>query len=224
MEKAKLMQEEIEEKRKLPKDLKLEIYKNIFFNIIVAIIIVIYLCSINILFYKLVDTDFEQKMKFFALGIIIVTVVVFEIAYRKDSGKLCIIGIELFICSVVSLYIPYIYLHTNESLRVIFMILPAVLVAYYLIKGLLIYKSRKIHYQSNLSDVKEILKDTEKQSYLDEDSKKTYRENQKIEEQIKKELLEEQKIRKKHKQAAQRQNQSKQKNNKNGKKKKNKKR
>lgn len=202
MEKAKLMQKEIEDKRKLPSELKQEIYINIFYNILIAIIIVIYLCTINILFYKLSSVDFEQKMKIFALGIILVTVATFEVAYRKDSNKICIIGIELFICSVVSLYIPYIYLHSNKSLKVITMILPGILALYYLIKGLLIYKTRKIHYQSNLSDVKEILKDTEKKGYLDEESKKTYRENKKIEEKIKVELLEEQKIRKKQKQEA----------------------
>ena len=116
--------------------------------------------------------------------------------YRKDSKKLALIGIELLACSRLSLYIPYIYLHTSEMFRNITMICPAILAIYYMFKSFGIYKTRKFKYQNNLSDVKEILKDTEKNSYLDEDSKKTYRENKKQEEKIKQELIEEQKIRK----------------------------
>lgn len=199
MEKAELMQKEIENKRKLPKELKESINKSIFHNLIIAIIIMVYLCTINVLFYILDSDNFEQKMKFFALGIIIITVGFFEIAYRRESKRVCIIGIELLICSIISLYIPYIYLHTNEVLRKITMILPVFLAIYYVFKAILIYKGREIKYQSNLSDVKEILKETEKQSYLEEESTKTFRENKKIEEKIKQEILQEQQIRKNRK-------------------------
>jgi len=49
---------------------------------------------------------------------------------------------------------------------------------------------------SNIENVKEIVKETEKSSYLDEDSKKTYREKRKQEEKIREELRYEQKKRK----------------------------
>ena len=51
MEKAKLMQLEIEEKRKLPQTVKDNISTEIFQNILAAIIIVAYLCTINIIYY-----------------------------------------------------------------------------------------------------------------------------------------------------------------------------
>ena len=76
------------------------------------------------------------------------------------------------------------------------MVLPAGLVIYYGIKSLIIYKEKQFKYQNNLSDVKEIVKETEKSSYLDEDSKKTYREKRKQEEKIREELRYEQKKRK----------------------------
>ena len=149
MDNAELMQKEIENIRKLPKEIKKEIRKSIIFNLIVAFIIILYLCTINILFYKLENNVFEQQMKFFALGIISVTVIMFEVAYRKQSKRICLIGIELLLCSIVSLYIPYIYLFANVNLKIFTIILPCAIAVYYIIKAIIIYKTRKIQYQSN---------------------------------------------------------------------------
>ena len=113
MEKAKLMQLEIEEKRKLPQEVKENIKTNIFHSLIAAVIILAYLAAINVLYYSFEQDVFEYYMKYFALGIIIVTVIDIELAYRKDSKKLWLIGVELLVCGILSLYIPYIYLHTT---------------------------------------------------------------------------------------------------------------
>lgn len=192
---SKLMQLEIEEKRKLPKNLKDKISTKIFQDLIVAVIIMAYFCIVNITYYKLENYKFEEYLKYFALGIILFTVISFEIAYRKNSINLGIIGIELFTCGVLTLYIPYIFLHTTSALRVSIMILPVFLVVYYGIKSIIIFKQNQFNYRNNLSDVKEIVKETEKSSYLDEESTKTYRAKIKEEENIRKKLISEQKQR-----------------------------
>ncbi len=192
---AKLMQLEIEEKRKLPKNLKDKISTKIFQDLVVAVIIMAYFCIINITYYKLESYKFEEYLKYFALGIILFTVISFEIAYRKNSINIGIIGIELLACGILTLYIPYIFLHTTSALRVSIMILPAFLVVYYGIKSIIIFKQNQFQYRSNLSDVKEIVKETEKSSYLDEESTKTYRAKIKEEENIRRKLLSEQKER-----------------------------
>ena len=202
MEKAKLMQLEIEKKRKLPQDVKEHIKTKIFHTLLAAVIILAYLVAINLMYYKFEHAIFEQYMKYFALGIILVTVIEIEIAYRKDSKMLALIGVELFLCAVLSLYIPYIYLHTTAYLRNTVMILPAVLLIYYAFKSFIIYKQNQFKHRNNLSDVKEILKDTERTSYLDEKSKKTYRAKMAEEEKIRKAIIRNQEVRrnrKKHK-------------------------
>ncbi len=200
MDKAKLMQLEIDKKRQLPDRVKNNISTDIFQNIIIAIIIIAYLFAINLVYYNFESNIFEEYLKFFALGIILFTIIMFEIAYRKNSLKFCFIGIELLICAVLSLYIPYIYLHTTKELRVSIMILPCGLLIYYAIKSVLIFKQKKFSYQNNLSDVKEMMKYTEKTSYLDEDSTKTYRKKAEQEEKIRLEIRKEQKVRKLRKQ------------------------
>lgn len=194
------MQLEIEQQRKLPKEVKDNINTIIFQNLLAATIIMAYFCLINVSYYNFENNIFEEYMKYFALGMILITVLDIEIAYRKNSIRLWIIGIEFLIIGVVSLYIPYIYLHTNNILRIIIMILPAILVIYYLFKSLIIYKQKKFHYQNNLSDVKELMKYDEKKSYLDEESTKTYRAKTEEEEVIKTVILKEQAIRRKKRQ------------------------
>lgn len=195
MDNAELMQKEIENKRKLPEEIKKAIKKNILFNLSVATIIVLYIFTINMLYLKSEKSIFENQMKFFALGLVLITVIIFEIAYRKESKKTCLIGIELLLCSIFSLYVPYIYLYANVNLKMIITILPIGIAMYYIFKAYIIYKSRKIKHQSNLSDVREILSYSEKESYLEEESSKLYRKQLEFEEQTKKELIEEQKRR-----------------------------
>ncbi len=209
MDKAKLMQLEIDKQRKLPQKVKDNISTDIFQNILAAIIIIGYLFAINMIYYNVNNQMFEEYLKFFALGIILFTIIVFEISYRKKSMKFCFIGIELLTCAVLSLYIPYIYLHTTKELRMAIMILPGALVIYYSIKSILIFKQKKFSYQNNLSDVKEMMKYTDKNSYLDEESTKTYREKTKEEEKIRLEISKEQKARKLKKQLEKKNNKEK---------------
>lgn len=196
MEKAKLMQEEIENKRKLPKDVKEKINAHILRSLIAAIVIMAYFCGVNVAYKKLSGLLFEQAMKYIGLLMVLITIITFEFAYRKPEWKLTFIGIELLACSILSIYIPYIYLHTSSSVKIVVLLLPVILVLYYLIKSLLIFKKQQYDYQNNLSDVKELLKNNEKESYLEEKSKKSYREKIKQEEKIKDEIAKEQVIRK----------------------------
>lgn len=205
MEKAKLMQLEIEEKRKLPKKIKDNISTNIFQDLLVAIIIMSYFCIINFLYYNVENNIFEEYMKYFALAIIIFTVITFEISYRKNSIKLLIIGLELFASAILSLYIPYIFLHSTSALRISIMILPSFLVIYYAIKSFIIFKSEQFQYRNNLSDIKEIVKDTENTNYLEEESTKSYRQKVKQEKELKEKIRKEQKMKKTRKEEAKKQ-------------------
>ena len=194
MEKAKLMQLEIEEKRKLPQEVKENIKTNIFHSFIAAVIILAYLAAINVLYYSFEQAIFEHYMKYFALGIIVVTVIDIEIAYRKDSKKLWLIGLELLACGILSLYIPYIYLHTTTYLRNCVMLLPAALIIYYLFKSVVIFKQNQFKHRNNLSDVKELLSNDERKSYLEEASTKTYKAKMQEEEELRKAIIKRQKI------------------------------
>ncbi len=193
---------EIERRKKLPRAIKKSIHNVIFQNLIAALIITCYFLVMNVSFFVMSPEKFENFLKYIALIMIAITIVTFEIAYRKQSKKFMSFGIEFLCSGIISLYVPFIFLHTTVVLRFAVMAIPAFLVVYYLIKSLFIFKRREIIYQSeNISDVKEILKYEEDKSYIDEKGSKKYKEKKEEESKIKKVIMEEQKLRKRNKKA-----------------------
>ncbi len=197
MDDIELIGSEFEKRRKLPREVKSRINFNILKNLSAAMIIMLYLLIINITYYK-VGNDFANYVKYYACAVAFISVIFFEMAYRKKSLFIAIIGIELLCCGIISVYIPYIYLHTSSKLRTIIISLPAILVVYYFIKSIIIFNKGKKDYTNSLCDVKEILKD-EKDSYIDEKSEKTYKTKLAEEKKIKEEIKKEQEIRRKQK-------------------------
>lgn len=159
MEKSIKMVEELTEKRKLTSKVKTTLNKEIFINIIVAILIVTYYMILNIIYLNTDSNLANNITKIFSLVAIAITVFVFEFAYRKDSLKIMIFGIELFVCSVIILCIPKIYKQLYNIKKIIFLFFPLFCVIYYFLKSWLIYKKIKFNYQNNLSDVREIMKE-----------------------------------------------------------------
>ena len=194
MENTDLIKLDFENKKKLPKEVKNNIKLNIFKNLIAAIIVMLYLFLINFTYYKHYN-NFEEYMKYYAIIVVIMSVVLLEIAYNKKSYNSLFIGIEFLACGILSLYIPYIYLHTSSQIRMIIIILPAILVCYYIIKSLFIFKIGKNKYENSLSDIKEIVKKSN-DSYINEESEKTYRKKLEEEKIIKEEIKKEQILRK----------------------------
>ena len=98
-------------------------------------------------------------LKAFSVFTILATVVVFEKAYKKDSGSIAIYGIESLIISILTLTLSYIYIINVGVFLNIIGIAICSIVAYYLIKSLIIFIIEKKKYRNSLSDVKEIIDD-----------------------------------------------------------------
>lgn len=179
MEKEKLMEKEIEEKRKITDDVKKKIDNEVFYNFLLAVVIMTYMFFINFGFLNLNIEAFKIYIKILTLIIASLTIFFFELSYRKDNLKYTLTGIELLVCATIVVYIPYIYMRTNKVIKQLVMLVPLYYGVYYSIKNYIIYKREVFKYQNNLSDVKEIVKN-EEESYLEEDSKKLLKEIKKM--------------------------------------------
>jgi hypothetical protein len=62
----------------------------------------------NIAYFNLSEDVFISNMKMVAILLITLTIAIFEIAYKKDSGELTIYGIESLIVSICTLMTIYI--------------------------------------------------------------------------------------------------------------------
>lgn len=161
MEKTTKMVEEITIKRCMTKEVKAQLNKRIFYNCLIAIAMMVYIAIINVVYLYTKQEIVTIAMKIFPMVLIFVTVGIFEISYRKDNGRLAIIGIELLVFSTIILYLPKIYQNLDKTFCAQLTFIPIFCSIYYMAKTIIIYIKTEKEYQNNLSDVKKIVKDEE---------------------------------------------------------------
>lgn len=147
--------EKIEEKRKLPDEVKKKIKDRAISNwaICISAIILVLTFKISANFLPKQATDLIYNVC--AIAILVFSLIVLEIAYKKDSGKWAICGIEILILSVFALFSPYIFYRTNKLIVYIFI---TIVTIYYIAKIIKIYFSEKKKYLTEISDITNIVK------------------------------------------------------------------
>ena len=157
-EKLEKIQKEINKQTKLSKDEKKKINKKIFQNIVMAIGIVVYFIFINLGFNNIEESTYLTDLKVFGAVAIGITIILFEKAYKKDSGELTIYGIEMLIIAICTLLTNYIYkFHYSKYIYIITSI--AMLFAvYYVGKSIVIYVKMKNRALNKASDIHKIVR------------------------------------------------------------------
>ena len=152
------MERKLESKKKLPLEEKNRLYKDMILNVVIAIGITIYIIFLQLGCLNIDEVPFQIDLKAFSVTLIVVTIITFEKAYKEDSGKLTMWGIEIFVLSIVtlvSLYMHKIYFDYYVKVMGVLAILVSI---YYIIKIIYIYIKGKKDYKNSISDVKQILK------------------------------------------------------------------
>lgn len=158
----KVMEQElsqgIKEKKKLPEEQLNKLNNRIFKNMLLAIAIIVYLLLLNIGSLNIETPTYIMDLKVFSLLLIATTIIIFEISYKKDSGILCIYGIEILVLAILTLGLPTLYIIQKENYS--FIITGAILTftLYYMIKSYLIYRKQKKVHVKKVSDINEIIK------------------------------------------------------------------
>lgn len=183
-------------KVKLPKEQKEKIYAKLVKEFWMAIAIFIYFIFVNVSYGKLEDSIYINCLKVCAGILICSTIVMFEIAYRKDSGVIALHSVEILVLAILTLFMPYIYFYRGLALRFLYSFSSMYIAIYYAIKALIIYQIEVKKYISGLSDVKEIILD-EDVSYLDEKNERKFEDVRKFDEEIEKKIEENKKNKRK---------------------------
>ena len=153
----KQMAQKLEQAKIMPKEKKKGIYKRTFENILVAVIVILCFLMMILGYINIPEEAYIKDLKVFSLATIAITIVLFEIAYNKDSGKIAIHGIETLLLSILTLVSMYIYiLHRTKFL---FVIMGGVVLAtlYYLVRSIVVTIKEKRKWKDNISDVKDIV-------------------------------------------------------------------
>lgn len=163
------IEKEIDEKTKLPEDTKEKIIKEVFTNIVMAIGVMIYLTFLILGSVGAVKNIRIIDFNIFSIILLGISILLFEIAWKRGSGKLAMHGIEVLVIALFTLFLPYIIFELNSPYKKFYLIASAYTTVYYSIKSIYIaIKSRK-KYMVTVNDIKDIIKKEKSKRVIKED-------------------------------------------------------
>lgn len=150
-----VVEQEIKNKKKLPPVELSKIYKNVFKQLCFAIAIMIYFNFILLGFINIENSVFLTDLKVFSVSIFVVAIAVIEYAYKKESGKHAIHGIEILVLSLITLGLVYLNIMENNKFIAITALISYIYAIYYIAKAMIIYT--KMKKQSSIEKIKEMI-------------------------------------------------------------------
>ena len=87
----------IEENKKIPKEIKEKINSRRFENIVFAVLILVYLFALNLGMTNIPTENYLTDLKVFSILLVFGTIILFEMAYKKDESRLWLHGIEVMV-------------------------------------------------------------------------------------------------------------------------------
>ena len=150
--------EEYKLSRKIPKDYKKQIINRILKNSVIAIIVIAYLIALNILSLHIETSVYILGIKVLCVVLAIISVIYFELSYRKDNGFLFLHGAEFFILATITLFSVYAYALFFVTYNSILLYILIAVVIYYIIKTIGTLNIMKKQYYESQNDIKEIVK------------------------------------------------------------------
>ena len=142
---------------KVDKAQRKSVIKDVFLNISIALVMSIYLSIIMIIYRNLDINVLEKITKIATLTILFIGLTVLEISYKKDNTKIAMNAIEVITYGASNLCLIYTIKLYIENLKSIIGFIIIGVVAYYIVKSILlaILSIRKFKDENN--DIKDIV-------------------------------------------------------------------
>ena len=144
------IKKEIKTESKLPINELEKVYKKSIIKAICAIFSIIYFFLINLGYAQINNNTFDMILKILGFVELIAAIVLFEIAYKKDSDKIALIGIEILLFSISSLIIRYVSKNYSDLFKYIITIMGLIFAIYYITKMLISFYKLKKKIRMNL--------------------------------------------------------------------------
>ena len=140
------------------KEEKNKLYKKLFKNIMIAIIISIYFIFLNLGNINIDKNIFLTDIKVFSIIILGISIIIFEKAYKKDSGELTINAIEILVLACHTLSLTYVTNIFKFDFKYYVLTSSYIFSIYYIFKDIIIYTRENRKYLKQLSDIPDIVK------------------------------------------------------------------
>lgn len=132
---------------------------DIFLSIIFSILIAIYFITLNYINIMTPKETYELFTKISYTGFIATAIIIFEIAYKKDSGIASIYGIEYMVLAIHVLLIERITQVFKFNVPEFIVTTSYIWPIYYCLKAIIIYTRENLNQLKAVSDVAEIVKE-----------------------------------------------------------------
>lgn len=134
-----------------------KVSKNVYENLLIAIFIMIYFIAINFFYYKIEKSNLLLILKILSMVILGGGIILLEISYRKDSGKIAVNAIEVLVIAAHTLSIAHVVDLQKFEFANYILVSSYMFSIYYLFKAIFIYTKEEREYLKSLSDIKEIV-------------------------------------------------------------------
>lgn len=150
--------QEYQKNRIIPKDYKKKIRNRILKNTIIAVIIIIYLILLNVLSMYIETKIYVLSIKIMCIVLALISVIYFELSYRKDNGYLFMHGAEFLVLATITLFSVYAYSLFFVTYNNILLYILIVVGVYFVIKTIATLRNMKKEYYKSQNDIKEIVR------------------------------------------------------------------
>lgn len=148
-----------EKKSKEKNEIMTDTKKQIIKSGVIAVIIILCFAGMYVAYSIMQENLFTRAWQAITMILLGLSIIIFEIAYRKDSGILAINGIETLVLAFFTLTLEYIKIRFNIDVRLYVIIGGSVFLVYYLLKIFTIYTSGRKKVLNSLSDIADIVKE-----------------------------------------------------------------
>lgn len=133
-----------------------KIHTRVFQNICLAVAMMLYLNFVVLGFVNIENSVFVTDLKVFSIALLVIAVGVFEYAYKKDSGRHAIHGIEILMLAFSTMALIYVNLMWQRKFIYIVALITFLFAIYYVAKAIIVYKKMKKQYFIN--EMKKVIK------------------------------------------------------------------
>ncbi|MGN1301950.1 MAG: hypothetical protein ACI4U9_05480 [Clostridia bacterium] len=167
--------EKISEERKLDKETKEVIRKKVLINFLFATGILLFFMILKLMALNLDKNINILVYKISSVILLAITLVLFEVAYKKDSDTLAITSIEMFFLSIITLITPYTLINRPN---VFTSIMGVYFTIYYAIKNFIIYRKERSKFLKGKNDIEQIIQKESQDELVQKQLEKTKQENE----------------------------------------------
>ena len=157
--------------------------KQIYLNILKAIIFMTYFLALNLAYENVRAEYMEIGTKVLTMVFLFIGIYIIEKSYKKDDGNLAIQGIEILILATYTLTTEHITNKFDFNFKSYSLVASYLYAAYFLLRSIFIYTKGRKEVAEELSDIREIVKKEE--PVKKEAVKKSEKKQDKTEKEIK---------------------------------------